>query len=53
MGVCTVSVKGSRMGVCTVSSVVDPDPYWILIQEFPGSGSVFGIRIRFSHAIIG
>ena len=24
-------------------SVVDPDPYWIRIQELPGSGSVFGI----------
>ena len=31
-----------------MSSVVDPDPdlYWIRIQELPGSGSVFGIRIR-------
>ena len=28
------------------SSVVDPDPYWICIQELPGSGSVFGIQIR-------
>ena len=27
-------------------SVVDPDPYWIRIQELPGSGSVFGIRIQ-------
>ena len=30
----------------SVSSVVDPDPYWIRIQELPGSRSVFGIRIR-------
>ena len=27
-------------------SVVDPDPYWIRIQELPVSGSVFGIRIH-------
>ena len=27
-------------------SVVDPDPYWIRIQELPGSESVFGIWIR-------
>ena len=27
-------------------SVVDPYSYWIRIQELPGSGSVFGIRIR-------
>ena len=27
-------------------SVVDPDPYWIHIQELSGSGSVFPIRIR-------
>ena len=29
------------MSICT-GSVVDPDPYWIRIQELPGSGSVFG-----------
>ena len=28
------------------TSVMDPDPYWICIQELPGSGYVFGIRIR-------
>ena len=27
-------------------SVVDPDPYWIRIQELSGSGSVFRLRIR-------
>ena len=35
--------------VCRLmTSVVDPDPYWIRIQELPGSGSgsVFRIRIR-------
>ena len=30
--------------VISRSSVVDPDPYWIRIQE--PYGSVFGIRIR-------
>ena len=28
------------------NSVVDPDPYWILIQELCGSESVSRIRIR-------
>jgi hypothetical protein len=28
------------------SRVVDPDPDWIRIQRFCGSGSVLGIRIR-------
>ena len=32
--------------ILVVSSVVDPDPYWIRIQELHVSGSVFGIRIR-------
>ena len=27
-------------------SVVDPDQYWIRIQELPGFGSVFGILIK-------
>ena len=32
-------------------SVVDPDPNWILIQKFCGSGYVFRIRIR-THTIL-
>jgi hypothetical protein len=27
-------------------SVLDPDPHWIFIQLAPGSGFIFGIRIR-------
>ena len=29
-----------------LDSVVDPEPYWIRIQELPGSGSVIRIRIH-------
>ena len=47
-------VKNSVPGTCTgmpeilnvAKTVLDPEPYWIRIQELCGSGSVIRIRIR-------
>ena len=44
---------GFENKICHVSSVVDPDPYWIRIQELCGSGSVFPILSGSTHVIIG
>ena len=43
---CAYSLNNLFFGQYNVAktSVVDPDPYWIRIQELPGP--VFGIRIR-------
>ena len=39
--------------VCRLmTSVVDPDPYWIRIQELPGSGSEFRIRIPNPYSVL-
>ena len=40
------AVAAGGVGNMVPGSVVDPDPYWICIQELSGSGSVFGIQIR-------
>ena len=37
---------GSGSATLELNNVVDPNPYWIRIQELCGSGSIFRMRIH-------